>query len=101
MGWRARATVGGLVCARHGRRSPALTSCATTPSMRLKSTSEAVSLDARISRELKTLSDLFSIAPMLKSLTATMLNKSRSASNIIARAGHVYVGAHGGGAGGA
>jgi hypothetical protein len=36
---------------------------------------------ASTSRLLKMFSDLFSIAPMLKSSTATMLNKSRSYSS--------------------
>ncbi len=55
-------------------------SCATTPSTRAKSRSEDVAGDAMTRRELNTFSDLFSIAPMLKSLTATMLNRSRSYS---------------------
>ncbi len=55
-------------------------SCATTLSMCSKIVSVAVSGEARISRSLKMLSPLFSMAPMLKSETATMLNTSRSYS---------------------
>jgi hypothetical protein len=45
-----------------------------------KSASVAVSGEARITEELKTFSPLFSMAPMLKSSTATMLKTSRSYS---------------------
>ena len=55
-------------------------SCATTPSTRAKSRSVDVAGDAMTRRELKMLSDLFSMAPMLKSLTATILNRLRSYS---------------------
>ncbi len=55
-------------------------SCATTLSIASKIVSVAVSGEARMRRSLKMLRPLFSIAPMLKSETATMLNTSRSYS---------------------
>ena len=55
-------------------------SCATTLSMRSKSMSVAVAGSASRSEELKMFSPLFSIAPKLKSRTATIMNRSRSYS---------------------
>ena len=55
-------------------------SCPITPSIRLNMASVVCCGAANTNVELKMLSDLFSMAPMLKSPTATMLNKSRSYS---------------------
>ena len=52
-----------------------------TPSMRANAASVALSAVASTSLLLNRFSDLFSIAPMLKSSTATMLNRSRSYSS--------------------
>ncbi|MCY1411585.1 hypothetical protein D9M71_269730 [compost metagenome] len=55
-------------------------SWATTPSTRWCAASVAVSALASTQLELKMLSPLFSMAPMLKSLTATIMKMSRSYS---------------------
>ena len=55
-------------------------SCAITRSMAEKLASVAVSGEARIRASLKMLRPLFSIAPMLKSETATTLNTLKSYS---------------------
>ena len=55
-------------------------SCPMTPSMRPNAASVALSGVANTKRELKMFRLLFSMAPMLKSSTATMLNRSRSYS---------------------
>jgi hypothetical protein len=59
--------------------------------MRSKSPSVAVSGVERSKRELKTFRDLFSIAPMLKSSTATMLKRSRSYSRPNRSSSHLKV----------
>ena len=56
-------------------------SCPMTPSILPNAASVALSGVASTSRELNKFRDLFSIAPMLKSSTATMLNRSRSYSS--------------------
>ena len=57
-------------------------SCAMTPSMAAERPRPSRCPASRApSRELKMFRDLFSIAPMLKSSTATMLNRSRSYSS--------------------
>ena len=56
-------------------------SCAMTVSIAAKSRSVAVSGRASTYAELKMLSPLFSIAPMLKSSTATTMKVSRSYSS--------------------
>ncbi len=53
-------------------------SCATTLSMPAKSSSVAVAGLASTNLVLKMLNPLFSIAPMLKSPTATIMKRSRS-----------------------
>ena len=55
-------------------------SCAMTASTHRKSVSVAVSASASTNFELKTFRPLFSIAPMLKSSTATIMKRSRSYS---------------------
>ncbi|MNN57789.1 hypothetical protein D3C81_1727940 [compost metagenome] len=56
-------------------------SCPTTDSILAKSTSVAVCALASTYFVLKMFRPLFSIAPMLKSLTATIMKRSRSSSS--------------------
>ena len=56
-------------------------SWATTRSIIMKSESVAVSARASTNFVLKMLRPLFSMAPMLKSPTATIMNRSRSSSS--------------------
>ena len=64
-------------------------SCPTTPCTRSKSASVAAEGLASTHEVLNTLRPLFSIAPMLKSLTATMWNTSRSYSRPYTRSSHL------------